>query len=126
MFTATLGVMATTTTARNITLYLPSRGSLSKVEVGVAPGESVAATEPPQPNQKLVVVYGTSILHGAAAGRAGMVYSSQMQRYLKRPVVNLGFSGHGLMQQEVGDLLAELDAQIFVLDCEYLLCSIYL
>jgi hypothetical protein len=120
VFTATLGVMAATTTARNITLYLPSRGSLSKVEVGVAPGERVAAVEPPPPpNQKNVVVYGTSILHGAAAGRAGMVYSSQLERYINRPVVNLGFSGHGLMQQEVGDLLAELDAQIFVLDCEY-------
>lgn len=119
VFTATLGVMAATTSARNITLYLPSRGSLSKVEIGVTPGEHVAAVEPPPSNQSNVVVYGTSILHGAAAGRAGMVYSSQMQRYINRPVVNLGFSGHGLMQQEVGDLLAELDAQIFVFDCEY-------
>jgi hypothetical protein len=92
-FTATLGVMAATTVPRNVTLYLPSRGALSKVEVGVAPGERVAALSPPHPapeQQKNVVVYGTSILHGAAAGRAGMVYSSQMERYIKRPVVNLG------------------------------------
>jgi hypothetical protein len=44
---------------------------------------------------------GTSILHGAGAGRAGMVYSSQMERYIRRPIINLGFSGHGLMQPEV-------------------------
>ena len=96
---------------------------LVRVELGfgVAPGEAAptAMEPPPPPDQKQVVVYGTSILHGAAAGRAGMVYSSQMQRYIRRPVVNLGFSGHGLMQQEVGDLLAEVPAQIFVLDCEY-------
>ena len=41
------------------------------------------------------------------------------QRYLQKPVINLGFSGHGLMQKEVGTLLAEIDASIFVLDCEY-------
>ena len=59
--------MAATTTARNIALCLPSRGSLDKVEIGVAPGERVAAMEPPAPpNQKKVIVYGTSILHGDA------------------------------------------------------------
>ena len=117
VFTATLGVM--TAEQRNFTLYLPSRGVLHKVELGVAPGQTLAPLHPPAPpEQKQVVVYGTSILHGAAAGRAGMVYSSQMQRYIQRPVVNLGFSGHGLMQQEVGDLLGEMHAEIFVLDCE--------
>jgi hypothetical protein len=118
-FTSTLGVMSAAG-KRNVTLYLPSRGILQKVELGVAPGESIAPMEPaPSPSEKQVVVYGTSILHGAAAGRAGMVYSSQMQRYIDRPVVNLGFSGHGLMQKEVGALLAEMSAEIFVLDCEY-------
>ena len=118
VFTSTLGVMAAGD--RNLTLYLPSRGALLKVEVGVAPGELLQPMEPPPPpEQKNVVIYGTSILHGAAAGRAGMVYSSQVERYIKRPVVNLGFSGHGLMQREVGDILSELHAEIFVLDCEY-------
>ena len=50
----------------------------------------IKALAAPPADDKPVVVYGTSILHGAAAGRAGMVYSSQMQRYLQKPVVNLG------------------------------------
>eukprot|EP00040_Diaphanoeca_grandis_P025499 m.141305 g.141305 ORF g.141305 m.141305 type:complete len:818 (-) comp30178_c0_seq1:182-2635(-) len=117
--TATLGVMAETSEPRNFTLYLPARGVLYNISVGVAPGDSITKFPEPVDESKPVVVYGTSILHGAAAGRAGMVYSSQMQRYINKPVVNLGFSGHGLMQQEVGEILSEIDASIFVLDCEY-------
>lgn len=163
-FTATLGVMATTDVPRNFTLYLPSRGVVKSVSVGVEPGSMtpkvrwrrhclrrrtslliekcdcdprkevdamrgfsfikkfrcqsmfrcllyflfyfflfflffvfvfslfffIKALAAPPADDKPVVVYGTSILHGAAAGRAGMVYSSQMQRYLQKPVVNLG------------------------------------
>ena len=119
-FTATLGTMAATATPRNFTVYLPSRGAVKSVEIGVAPGGTltpIAAT--PDAEEKPVVVYGTSILHGAAATHAGMVYSSQMERYTRRKTVNLGFSGHGLMQKEVAEILAELDPVIFVLDCEY-------
>jgi hypothetical protein len=32
-------------------------------------------------------------------------------------VINLGFSGNGRMETEVVELLAELDAAVFVLDC---------
>jgi hypothetical protein len=123
--TATLGVMAPGV-ERNITVYLPSRGTVQSVAIGVAPGETIVAFPSDTTHTKPVTIYGTSILHGAAAGRAGMVYSSQIERYLGLPVVNLGFSGHGLMQTEVGTLLAEVEASVYVLDCEVsaLACSI--
>lgn len=115
-FTATLGVMASGR-VRNVTLYLPSRGTVASVAVGVAPTDTVTPL-PMDATPKPVTVYGTSILHGAAAGRPGMVYSSQMERYIGMPVVNLGFSGHGLMQQEVSALLSEVESSLYVLDCE--------
>eukprot|EP00041_Stephanoeca_diplocostata_P023196 m.565100 g.565100 ORF g.565100 m.565100 type:complete len:818 (+) comp22240_c0_seq1:34-2487(+) len=123
-FQASLGPMAKTSppTLRNVTLYLPCRGQLEYAAVGVAAGETITAL--PRPSQRPVVVYGTSILHGAAVSRAGMVYSSQLERMLHYPVVNLGFSGHGLMQAEVGDILGEIDAAVFILDCEYNMVSI--
>jgi hypothetical protein len=68
-FTATLGVMNATGEERNFTLYLPCRGTLINASIGVAAGETVRPMSPPE--GKPVVVYGTSILHGAAAGRAG-------------------------------------------------------
>jgi hypothetical protein len=88
------------------------------VQVGVAPSATPPGGLQP-PDEKAVVVYGTSILHAAASGRGGMVYSSQMERYLGLPVVNLGFSGHGLMQAEIAHLLTQLSPSVYVLDCEY-------
>jgi hypothetical protein len=46
-----------------------------------------------------------------------MVHTAILQRRLGCPVVNLGFSGNGRMEAEVGALLAELDAAVYVLDC---------
>ena len=52
-----------------------------------------------------------------------MVYSSQLERYTAHPVLNLGFSGHGLMQLEVARILGSLDAALYILDCEYNMVS---
>ena len=46
-----------------------------------------------------------------------MVHTAILGRRLDRPVINLGFSGNGKMEQEVADLLAELDVAVYVIDC---------
>ena len=46
-----------------------------------------------------------------------MCHPAILGRWYHRPVVNLGFSGNGLMEKEVGELLAEIDAQVYVIDC---------
>jgi hypothetical protein len=46
-----------------------------------------------------------------------MVHTAILGRRFDRPVLNLGFSGAGTMDAEVGSLLAELDAAIYVIDC---------
>jgi hypothetical protein len=56
-------------------------------------------------------------LQGLAASRPGMVHSAILQRRFNWPVINLGFSGNGKMEQEMADLLAKLDPSIYVLDC---------
>ena len=45
-----------------------------------------------------------------------MCYSSILGRWLDNPVINLGFSGNGIMEPEVIDLLCELDPVLYVLD----------
>jgi hypothetical protein len=40
-----------------------------------------------------------------------------LQRRLEYPVVNLGFSGNGKMEPEVVELMAEIDASCYVIDC---------
>lgn len=95
-------------------LYLPLRNPLEKLEIGV-PVQSRLDPIAPR-TQKSLVVYGTSIVHGAYGSHAGVIYPSLLGRRLNLPVINLGFSGNARMEIEVADLLAELEAQIYLLD----------
>jgi lysophospholipase L1-like esterase len=99
---------------RDFRLYLPMRNPVRKLEIGV-PDEAEFTPVAPS-GEKPLVFYGTSILHGAYASHAGMVHSSILGRRLKQPVINLGFSGVGKMEIALADLLAELDAKVYVLD----------
>lgn len=102
---------------REYMLYLPLYNEASGVRVGVKPGSTFkAAPARPQGKDKPVCFYGTSILQGGCASRPGMAYPSIIGRYLDRPQINLGFSGNGLMEPEVAELLSEVDASMFVLD----------
>jgi lysophospholipase L1-like esterase len=67
--------------------------------------------------EKPVVVYGTSIAQGACASRPGMAWTSILGRKIDRPLINLAFSGNGRLEEELIDLLVEIDAKIYVLDC---------
>ena len=101
--------------SRRYTLYLPLRNGVESLEIGVVRGQSFTALSPR--NEKPIVFYGTSIMHGACASRPGMAFPSILGRRLRRPIINLGFAGNGRMEIEVGSLLVELNPCIFVIDC---------
>jgi len=96
-------------------LFLPLYNSVSWLEIGVPSGSTFNFV--PLSIEKPIVVYGTSIAQGACASRPGLAWTSMLQRSLDRPLVNLGFSGSGLLEKSVIDLMAEIDAKIYVLDC---------
>jgi len=103
---------------REYLLYLPLYNGVSQVEIGIPQGNSIAKPEPRKAgHEKPIVFYGTSITQGACATRPGMVYTSILGRRFDRPVINLGFSGNGRSEIEVAELIAEIDAAVFVLDC---------
>ncbi len=99
---------------REYGLYLPLYNGVESLEVGTRSG---ASFEGLAPRQRPIVFYGTSITHGACASRPGMVHTAILGRRLDLPVVNLGFSGNGKMDLEVGEYLSQLDAAMFVIDC---------
>ena len=101
--------------SRRYTLYLPLRNGVESLEIGVVTGQSFTALSPR--NEKPIVFYGTSIMHGACASRPGMAFPSILGRRLRRPIINLGFAGNGRMEIEVGSLLVELNPCVFVIDC---------
>ena len=99
-------------------VYLPLYNGTESLEIGVAPTATLAkAPARPAGNDKPILFYGTSITHGGCASRPGMAYPSILGRRLDRPIVNLGFSGNGKMEAELGALIAEVDAAVYVLDC---------
>lgn len=100
---------------RLYTLYLPLYNGLETLEIGVSTNAQFRPVAPR--TEKPLVMYGTSILHGACASRPGIAFTSILGRRFNRPVINLGFSGNGQMEPEVGALLAELDPVAYAIDC---------
>lgn len=98
-------------------LYLPLYNGIEKLEVGTLKGAELSPLAARGSAQKPIVCYGTSIMQGACASRPGMAWTSIVGRALDREVINLGFSGNGRMELEVGQFLAELEASAFVIDC---------
>ncbi len=103
---------------REFLLYLPLYNGVTSVEIGI-PGNRKLENGAPRPaSQHLpIVFYGTSITQGGCASRPGMVHTAILGRRLDRSVINLGFSGNGLMEPEMAALLSELDPAVYVLDC---------
>ena len=100
---------------REYRLFLPLYNNVKWMQIGVPEGTRF---EPlPMRPDKPIVVYGTSIAQGACASRPGMAWPAILSRKLDDPLVNLGFSGNGRMEKELMDMVAEIDAKIYILDC---------
>ena len=99
-------------------VYLPVRVGVESLRIGVVRGASFAA---PAPHKfaKPIVHYGTSIVNGGCASRPGLIFPAIMGRLLDAEVVDLGFSGAGKMELPMADLVAEIDAAAYVIDCEW-------
>lgn len=97
------------------TLYLPLYNGVKSLQIGVPEGSCFDFVRPSA--EKPVVIYGTSIAQGACASRPGMAWTNILQRQLDMPVVNLGFSGNGQLDEDFFKLLSEIDAAMYVIDC---------
>lgn len=69
-----------------------------------------------QSKERPIVVYGSSIIHGASPSRPGMSIPNIVSREMEYPLINLGFSGSAYMEPGIFDMLGEIDARLFVLD----------
>lgn len=96
-------------------LYLPLYDELKSLEIGVLAGSYIRKGE--NPFKKKIVVYGSSILQGASASRPGMAYPARLARSSGYNFINLGLSGNGKMEKEVAAMMADIDADAFILDC---------
>jgi lysophospholipase L1-like esterase len=100
---------------REFTVYLPLYNGTEHLKIGIPEGGGFEPIDPR--TKKPILFYGTSITHGACASRPGMPHPAILGRRFDRPVINLGFSGNGKMEKEVGQFLCELDPAVYVIDC---------
>ena len=97
---------------------LPLYNGVKSFELGIDSGAKVEALGSRKSGvDKPVVFYGTSITHGGCCSRPGLGFVNLVGRHLDVPVVGLGFSGSGVMEFEMSEHLARIDASCYVLDC---------
>ena len=96
-------------------LYLPLYNTVKWMEIGIPQTSEMGRSSVDQ--QKPILVYGTSIAQGGCASRPAMGWTTIVQRGLDRPVINLAFSGNGRLEEEVIDLINEVEAGLFIMDC---------
>jgi hypothetical protein len=101
--------------SRLYTAYLPLYNGIDSLQIGVEEGATFRPVAPRV--DKPAVFYGTSIMQGGVASRPGMSITAVLGRWFDMPTINLGFSGNGTMDPPVGELMTELDASVYVIDC---------
>ena len=103
---------------------LPLYNGLKSFELGIDPEAKIEALGPRASGiDRPVVFYGTSITHGGCCSRPGLAFVNMIGRDLDVPVVGLGFSGSGVMECELSDVIARIDASCYVLDCLWNMAS---
>lgn len=96
-------------------LYLPLYNQVQWLEIGVPSTSHIHYKFVLQ--SKPIIIYGTSIAQGACATRPGTAWSNILNRKINQPIVNLGFSGNGRLEQPILDLIGRNEVSIIVLDC---------
>jgi len=96
---------------------LPLFNGISEFTLGIDSNASVYRLPPHRGGTvKPVVFYGSAVTQGFGASRPGLSFVNLVGRMLDVPVVNLGFSGGCLMELEMSEHLAAIDASCYVLD----------
>ncbi|MFA5646586.1 MAG: SGNH/GDSL hydrolase family protein [Candidatus Ratteibacteria bacterium] len=100
---------------RPIEIYLPIYNSATLHAIGLDKGASIFLP-PPYRIKNPVVFYGTSVTQGGCSSNPGTTWQGFLSRGLDIDFVNLGFSGQGWGDVEIGDILGETPASCIVLD----------
>jgi hypothetical protein len=103
---------------REYLLNLPLYDGIDSLSIGV--NDDAEITKPVADyliSKKPVVYYGSSISQGGCASRPGMAFTNIMERAMDRTFINMGFSGNGTFDIPVGEAISEIDASLYVIDC---------
>ena len=99
---------------KTLCLYLPLYDSIVDLNIGIDDDRDLKFIKN---ENKPIVFYGTSITQGGCASRPGIAHTNIISRGTIHPCINLGFSGNGHLETEIGDILSKIDARCFIIDC---------
>jgi hypothetical protein len=103
---------------REYLLNLPLYDGIDSLSIGIDRNAEITV---PKENyliaKKPVVYYGSSIAQGGCASRPGMAFTNILERAMDRSFINMGFSGNGTLDLSVGEAMCEIDAALYVIDC---------
>lgn len=115
-FIATLGAFREKE-EREFILYFPLYLGVLSLEIGLEEGSYAKPTFIEDKNR--IVVYGTSIIQGGCVSRPGLATTNVLSRVLNKDVLNYGFSGAGLLEREIGEIIATRDnIELLIIDAE--------
>ena len=100
------------------TLNLPVFSGVKRLEIGLAAGSRL---EPGQTyrNELPVIFYGSSITHGASAGRPGNIYENFISQRYNLHYRNLGFAGLAKAEEAMAAYLSSQEMLAFVCDYDH-------
>lgn len=99
-------------------VYLPMRSHVKSFKIGVEKGCALKPM-PRHPVSRRVVHYGTSIVHGGCASCPGMAFAAREGRLADVEVINQGYSGAGKMELGMCEVIASIDAALYIIDCDW-------
>ncbi len=100
------------------TLNTPCFAEVRRLHIGIEKGSRLARGKKYR-NKKPIVFYGSSITHGAAAGRPGNTYESFISQRYNLDYRNLGFSGNAFGEESMAKFIADLAMCAFVCDYDH-------
>lgn len=103
---------------RSFTINFPVHSVVESLEVGLAPDATLGEAAPYR-DIAPIIVYGSSIVHGSAASRPGLIYPSIISREFNMDVLNLGFSGNAKGEPVLAEYLADLPMSVFICDYDH-------
>lgn len=97
-------------------LYFPLYKELLSFQLRIDEGSTFTPTV--QQYNKKVVIYGSSIVHGASASRPGLAYPAKLSRNMDMDIINLGVSGNARMELAAARMINDIkDVDLIVMDC---------
>ena len=100
------------------TLNMPHFAEIKKLYIGLEKGSYLGKRKKYR-NSKPIVFYGSSITHGAAAGRPGNTYENFISQKYNLDYINLGFAGNAKAETAMAEYIAGLDMCLFVCDYDH-------